>query len=135
MLRAVIDTNVLFEGLTHRGPSGSVIDAWVAGSFVPCVSTALALEYEEVLSRRIGERRRQTVLLALQALLDRTEWVPILQRLRSLSADPDDDFVIECAHSASASIVTRNLRDLEAAQRTLGLAVLTPEDFLARPEN
>ena len=134
-LCAVIATNVRFEGLTYRGPSGSVIDARVVGRFVPCVSTALALEYQEVLTNRSGESRRTTVLLALQALLDRAEWIPILQRLRPLSIDPDDDFVIECAHSAGASIVTRNLRDLETAQITLGIAVLTPEDFLARLEN
>lgn len=134
MLRAVVDTNVLFEGLSRRGPSGSVVDAWVAGRFVPCASTALALEYEEVLTDRFGDRRRASVLLALQALLDRVEWIPILHRTRPHSVDPDDDFVIECAHAAGAAIVTRNLGDLKVAQ-TLGVAVLTPEEFLARLEN
>ena len=41
MLRAVVDTSVLFEGLTHLGAPAQVIDAWVAGDFLPCVSTAL----------------------------------------------------------------------------------------------
>ena len=46
MLRAVVDTNVLFEGLTSRGDAANVLDRWVARDFVPCVSTALALEYD-----------------------------------------------------------------------------------------
>ncbi len=50
-MRAVVDTNVLVEGLEKMGPCGQVIDLWVARQFVPCVSTALALEYEAVLTR------------------------------------------------------------------------------------
>ena len=50
VVRAVIDTNVLFEGLTRTGAAASVVDAWVSRRFQPCISTALALEYQEVLS-------------------------------------------------------------------------------------
>ena len=46
MLRAVIDTNILFEGLTRVGACSEVVDAWDGLEFVPCVSTALALEYD-----------------------------------------------------------------------------------------
>lgn len=50
MRRAVIDTNVLLEGITRKADAGRVIDAWANRRFVPCVSTALALEYEEFFS-------------------------------------------------------------------------------------
>lgn len=134
MLRAVIDTNVLFEGLSGRGPCGVVVDAWAGRRFVPCVSTALALEYEEILTNRFGDARRPTVLKALQALLDRVEWVPIIHRIRPFSPDPDDDFLVECAFAAEAMIVTRNLRDLKLAEEALHIPVLTPEDFLSTLE-
>ena len=49
---------------------------------------------------------------------------------RPLSPDPDDDFVIECAFNAAASIVTRNARDLLVAEKSLKIAGLTPEQFL-----
>lgn len=50
MLYAVIDTNVLFEGLTKSdGACGLIVDAWLNGIFVACVSNALALEYTLVL--------------------------------------------------------------------------------------
>lgn len=52
MVRAVIDSNVLLEGITRKGEAGRVIDAWAGRGFVPCASTALALEYEAVLLRR-----------------------------------------------------------------------------------
>lgn len=134
MRRAVIDTNVLFEGLSGRGACGAIVEAWVARRFVPCVSTALALEYQEILTNRFGEARRPTVLKALQALLDRVEWIAIVHRIRPFSPDPDDDFLVECAFAADAMIVTRNLRDLKLAEEALRIPVLTPEDFASRLE-
>jgi predicted nucleic acid-binding protein len=130
MVRAVVDTNVLFEGLTTLGDCSAVVDAWVARKFTPCVSVAVALEYEEVLTNKLGPRRTRQALAALQALLDRAEFVPIYFRTRPLSPDADDDFVIECAFNASASIVTRNVRDLRIAEDVLRIPVVTPESFV-----
>ncbi len=129
MLRAVIDTNVLFEGLSTKGDCGDIIDAWAARSFTPCVSTALAYEYEDVLGRKFAPTRRSQVLAALKALLGRVEWVPIYTRVRPLSPDPDDDFVIECAYNSRAVIVTSNLKDLQVAESHLGIPVKTPAQF------
>ncbi len=130
MLRAVVDTNVVFEGLTHHGASGQVMDAWLEHRFIPCVSTALVLEYEEVLRSKLGTRKRALALNALPALLDRAEYVPITLRVRPISRDADDDMVIECAFSARASIVTSNRRDFLGAQHALGIAVFSAEEFL-----
>lgn len=132
MIRAVIDTNILFEGLSNRGPCGEVLDAWVARRFVPCVSTALALEYEEALANKFSARRRDTVLAALQALLTRAAYVPIISRVRPMSPDPDDDFVIECAYNAGALLVTHNTRDLKIAETALGIPVLGASVLLDR---
>ncbi len=132
MQRAVIDTNVLVEGLTLRGESGGVVEAWRDRGFQPCVSTALALEYEEVLLRRFPLNRHFDVPAALQALLDRAEYVPIFFNLRPTSPDPDDDFVLECAFNAQAALVSRNARDLEEPCATLKIDYLDPTGFLSR---
>ncbi|MBE9061097.1 putative toxin-antitoxin system toxin component, PIN family [cf. Phormidesmis sp. LEGE 11477] len=53
--RVVIDTNVVFEGLTKRGgAAGLAIEAWLAGLLTVYVSTALAYEYVDVLSRKLA---------------------------------------------------------------------------------
>ncbi len=55
---AVIDTNVVFEGLTKQGGAcGLIIDAWRAGLFEACVANALAFEYEDVLARKLSAKR------------------------------------------------------------------------------
>jgi len=130
VLRAVIDTNVVFEGLTHLGPSAKVLDAWAERRFRPCVSTTLALEYQAVLQTKLAQRRRETASMALQALLARCEYVPIYFSYRPASPDPGDDLVVDCVVNSGALLVTSNIRDFLGASRQLGFPVLRPESFL-----
>jgi predicted nucleic acid-binding protein len=130
-VRVVVDTNVLFEGLSRLGPSGQVVDAWAAGRLQPCVSTALALEYEDVLARSFGPSRSETVHKALQALLVRCEYVPIRFTYRPASPDPGDDLVVDCVLNGRAVLVTHNLRDFRRPAAELGFRVMDPIELLA----
>ncbi|MBN1659018.1 MAG: PIN domain-containing protein [Anaerolineae bacterium] len=131
-MRAIIDTNVVFEGLTTRGSAaGVIVDAWMARLFVPCVSTALAYEYATVLARKLSEQRWQVVSQVLDALLDRAEFTPIYYSWRPSSPDRADEHVVDCAMNAGACVVTSNVRDFALAHRELGLGVLTPAEFVA----
>jgi predicted nucleic acid-binding protein len=131
MIRAVIDTNVVFEGLTKRNSASTLIlRAWQSNLFQPCVSLALQYEYYDVLSRKLSPQRWQRVQPALGSLLHTAK--PIIPHYlwRPISPDPGDDFVIDCAMNAKAWIVTYNVRDFALARLELGLAVLTPHEFL-----
>lgn len=130
MLRAVIDTNVLFEGLTHRGSSAEVVDAWVARRFQPCVSIALALEYQDVLSTKLSLHRGESALKILPALLARCEPVSIYFSYRPASRDPGDDFVVDCVLNSRSLLVTENLRDFLPVAQRFGFPVLRPVHFL-----
>lgn len=131
-MRVVLDTNVLFEGLTKRGSAcGLIIDAWWAKLFSVCISNALAYEYQDVLSRKLSEPRRQEIKPILDGLLDvQSEFVKIYLSWRPMSPDPGDDHVIDCAMNAHALIVTSNVRDFEKARQILGVQVMTPVEFL-----
>jgi len=128
-MRIVVDTNVLFEGLTFKGPCGRIVDSWISGRIVACISTALALEYEAVLTRDQSQKRQEKTRRALQALLDRAEFVPIVFSYSPQSPDPDDDHVIDCAVNASAPIVTSNIRDFRGASERLGFDLMTPAEL------
>ncbi|MFL6195867.1 MAG: putative toxin-antitoxin system toxin component, PIN family [Thermoanaerobaculia bacterium] len=130
MIRAVVDTNVLFEGLTRLGPAAEVIDAWVDRRFRPCVSTTLALEYQDVLSRKLRPARGEAALMALQALLVRCEYIPIYYSYRPASRDPGDDFIVDCVLNSQATLITYNVRDFADASRRLGFKVLQPVEFM-----
>ena len=125
-----MDTNVVVGGMSRRGSAGAVMDAWAARRFQPCVSTALALEYEELLIRKLGAERRATAARALQALLARSEYVPIRFTYRPASPDPGDDHVVDCVLNSRAMLVTENLRDFRTAARELGFRLARPTELL-----
>lgn len=130
-MKAIVDTNVLFEGLTKQGGApGLIIDLWVAGLFNACISNALSYEYEEVLSRKLSNLRWLRIKPALGALLDKAEFVTVWYTWRPASPDPGDEHLIDCALNSGGIIVTSNIRDFREAEESLGLTAMTPEDFV-----
>ena len=131
--RVVIDTNVVFEGLTRRGgAAGLVLEAWLAGLVRVYISNALAYEYADVLSRKLTGARWQHVRPVLGELLAQAEFVTVYYTWRPASPDPADEKVIDCAMNAGAAVVTTNVRDFQLAQRTLGLSVMTPLELIVQ---
>ena len=125
--------NVVFEGLTKQGgASGLIVDAWLAGLMVVCVSNALAYEYDDVLSRKLSEARWSKLQSVLGQLLSVAQYTNIYFSWRPTSPDPGDDLVIDCAMNAGAIVVTSNIRDSQSAKESLGLRVMTPVQFLSR---
>ncbi len=131
--RVVIDTNVVFEGLTRRDSVPTlIIDAWRERVFRPCISNALGYEYVDVLSRKLSRARWHQAQPLVEELLAYSEFVPLYFSWRPSSPDPGDEHVVDCAMNASASVVTSNIRDFVWAGAQLGLQVLTPGEFLQR---
>lgn len=129
----VIDTNVVFEGLTKQGgAAGLVIDACFAGILKVYVSNSLAYEYEDVLSRKLSELRWQKLQLVLGALLSRSQFTIIYYSWRPTSPDAGDDLVIDCAMNAGATVITSNIRDFQSARESLGLQVMTPVELVIK---
>jgi len=131
MLNIVIDTNVLFEGLTKRGSVAELlVNAWLVGRLSVYVSTALALEYVDVLSRKLSPQKWQTLQPVLNQLLSQAHYTPIYYSWRPASPDPGDDHVIDCAMNVNAVVVTFNQRDFQLAKNNLGLIVMSPLELV-----
>ncbi len=131
--RVVIDTNVVFEGLTKQGgAAGFIIDAWLAASIQVCVSNALACEYHSVLSRKLSETRWQEIKPVLGTLLSLSQFTVIYYSWRPSSPDAGDDLVIDCAMNANAIITTSNLRDFSNAKNSLGLQIMSPVELVTQ---
>ena len=129
--RVVIDTNVVFEGLTQQGgAAGLVVEASLAGLLPVYVSTALAYEYVDVLSRKLSKSRWKTLQPVLGQFLDICQFAEIYYSWRPISPDAGDDLVVDCAMNAGATVVTFNLRDFRSAEASLGLQVMTPIELV-----
>ncbi|WP_017326795.1 putative toxin-antitoxin system toxin component, PIN family [Synechococcus sp. PCC 7336] len=129
----VIDTNVVFEGLTKRGgTAGLIVEAWLAGLLNVYVSTALAYEYTDVLSRKLSAARWQKLRPVLGTLLDCAQFVAIYYSWRPTSPDAGDDLVVDCAMNSDATVITSNLRDFQSAKESLGVEVMSPVQLVMK---
>lgn len=132
-MRVVLDTNVIFEGLTKQGgASGLIIDAWLAGLFEVWITDAVAYEYVDVLSRKLSKTKWEKLQPVLGKLLNLAKFTPIYYSWRPTSPDPGDDLIIDCAMNASAIVVTFNVKDFIQAKQSLGLQVINPTEFIAK---
>ena len=133
MLRAVVDTNVIYAALYSKtGASSQLLDSLVDGRWKLVLSNTLCAEYEEIVRRNsqalgMTDDKIERFLDAICTLAEqhhmRTAWIPMLQ-------DPDDEAQVHLAFEAGVHyIVTHNVRHLEPA-RALGIEVLTPKEFL-----
>ena len=126
----VLDTNVLVSALrSSRGASYRLLSLVEHDIFTLHLSTTLVTEYEAVLKRGVIALTAEEIddvvdFVCSRAVLDKIFylWRPVLK-------DPGDDFVLELAVKANATIVTWNVADFKHAVR-FGIAVLTPREFL-----
>ena len=103
----MIDTNVVFEGLTKQGgAAGLIIDAWLADLLDVCISNALAYEYKDFLSCKLSDSRWQNLQPVLGTLLSCAQFTTIYYSWRPTSPDAGDDLVVDCAMNAGTIIVT-----------------------------
>ena len=134
MLRAVMDTNVLYSAFRSRlGRSFDVFVALRQDRWRAVLSNHLLHEYEEILKAHASELGLS--LADIDALLDaicaRAEEWPLAAGWLPVLDDPDDEPLVQLAYdSAARRIVTHNLRHLAPA-RAMGVEVLLPRDFAA----
>src|SRR5215510_11223316 len=132
-IKAVVDTNVLFEGLTLQGSAaGYIVESWLHGLLAVYVSDAVAYEYVDVLSRKLSDRRWLELRPVLGHLLALANFVTIYYSWRPVSPDNADDKVIDCAMNAGALVVTSNVRHFQTAAESLGLEVVAPLALVLR---
>ncbi len=91
----------------------------------PIISPALALEYESVLKRSLGDINDFT-----EYLCSRGRLVQIYFRWRPMLLDPDDDRILKVAVRTGSPIVTFNVRDFHGSE-SLGIKIMGPAESLA----
>lgn len=138
MRRGVIDTSVIIAALRSReGASNELLRQVVNGRFIALATTALFLEYEEVLKRpehvavhRLDGSAADQFLAALASIL---EPVTVHMGWRPQLRDPSDEMILEAAINGRAdAIVTFNLKDFSPTIQQFGIAALTPAETLKR---
>lgn len=126
----VIDTNVLVAALkSSRGASFRLLSLVEQDIFTLHVSTTLITEYESVLKRGITSLSFEEIDDVVDFICSKAVLNKIFYLWRPQLKDPGDDFVLELAVKANATIVTWNITDFKHATK-FGINVMSPRDFL-----
>lgn len=132
MLEVVIDTNILVAAFrSSRGASYRLLQTLEQRRWRPVVSPVLALEYESVLKRGVGESGLGAADIDdfIEYLCSRARLVQVYFRWRPMLPDPDDDRILEVAVRTGSPIVTFNVRDFRGAER-FGIRTMSPGELL-----
>jgi predicted nucleic acid-binding protein len=133
VIDVVVDTNVLVAAFrSSLGASYRLLQTVEGRQWRPVISPALALEYESVLKRGVGD---WGVSLGdvddfTEYLCSRARLVQIYFRWRPMLPDPDDDRILEVAVRTGSPIVTFNVRDFRGSE-SLGIRTMGPGELLA----
>lgn len=127
---AVFDTNVLFSGVGWKGKPSQCLDLARSGTVQALTCQEIADELTEKLVTKLG-LSADDVTDTLADLLSFLHAVKITNQLKVVTADPDDDKVLECAALGGAThIVTGDKRHLLPLGSYQGIPILTPSEFL-----
>ena len=132
-MKVIFDTSVLVAAArSNQGASFALISALPSKQFQICLSVALYVEWQAVLTRAEHLPLNQEVenaLAFLRYLASIAHLQDIYYLWRPQLRDPNDDMVLELAVAAQAKyIVTHNIRDFQRLK--FDVIAITPADFL-----
>jgi putative PIN family toxin of toxin-antitoxin system len=132
-VQIVVDTNVFITALRSQfGASYKLLSLINEEIFKLNLSVPLALEYEEVAKRMIGEiaLSEKEIDDILDFVISRSNHWHIFYLWRPQLKDPSDDMVLELAVTAACKyILTYNLNDFKGSEK-FGIEVITPKAFV-----
>ena len=127
----VFDTNVMFSGLGWRGTPYRCLELARAGVVEGMTCREVLDELAEKLETKLRFSPAQ-ITDTISDLLTFLRLVMIPNRLKVVTADPDDDKVVECAVVGDATyIVTGDRRHLLPLGSYQGITIVSAADFLA----
>jgi len=135
-MRVCLDTNVWLRLFGRTDSLREIRQALMEGRLELALSTAVLLEYEEVVARLSGAARWKLMEEFLRTLAQRhgnIAWVEPQYRFRIITADPDDNKFVDCAVAADADYVVTDDHDF-APLVTAGYRPkpITPVEFIAQ---
>jgi len=130
---AVLDTNVLASGFTHRGGiPDQLLRRWLAGRYDLVVSQHILSELGSVFNRPYFSRRLTEGRAAdnLALLRRRATTTAITVEVHGVATHPEDDLVLAAALSARADYLVTGDAQLQRIGTHEGVVILSPRGFL-----
>ena len=106
--RIVLDTNCLLISIPYSSPYHTILTAFLSGAYTLCITNEILLEYEEILTQKIGKVIASNIVNAILSSRH-TLLINPVYRFRLIESDPDNNKFVDCAiHANARYIVTED---------------------------
>ena len=127
----VFDTNILFSALGWQGSPYFCVQMARTGKIKNLTCREILNEFDDKLRSKMNLTSAEATR-AVAEILSFSQLVKIENKLRVVTADPDDDKILECALAGKADFIVsgdRHLLDLENYQ---GILILRANALIER---
>lgn len=90
--------------IPRKSPYHQILLDFLAGKYLLCVSNEVVLEYEEILTRKVGSLVANNIINAILASSN-TIFINPQKRYQLIKSDADDNKFVDCAISANARYI------------------------------
>lgn len=114
MPSVVFDTNILFSGVGWKGSPYSCLQLAREGKVTHLTCIEILSELNEKLQSKMGQSTAEAARTVAE-ILSFSKLVAIENKLKIVTADPDDDKIVECAVAGKADFIVsgdKHLLDL-----------------------
>lgn len=115
MENVILDTNVFLVSISRKSPFHWIFRGLIDEKHELCVTTEILLEYEEIITRKMGEKASKAALIILENL-NNINYVNTYYRF-GLLADPDDNKFVDCAVAANATYIVSEDSDFNVLRK------------------
>ena len=125
-MRIVLDTNVLIAAALKGALSEQILRLATSGELSLIVSREILSELTEKLSSKFSWNEAE-VSLYVSTLRETSEIVTPTKRLNVVSADPDDNKILEVALEGRAELIVTIDQDLLQLKNYSGIGIVHPK--------
>jgi len=134
-LRVVFDSNVIISGFLFGGHPARLLEYALANSIHAFTSLPILDEVRNVLQRPKFGLSSEQALTFVEELHELCDVVTPTKSVRAISADPDDNIVLECAQEANVALIVSGDSHLLDLGRWKGIDILAPLNAVKRIES
>jgi len=128
-LRAVLDTNIYVAAFGHpKGNNAKLFAAARGTRYQLLISPAIVRELARVL-RSTFQWQDERIQKAVRVVAQVAEVVPPCTKLNVITADPDDNRILECAVDGKADLIVSNDHHLLDLKTYENIPIIAGPDF------
>ena len=130
-VRVVLDSNVYISAFLFGGNPRMIIASILEGVLSCSVSLGILDEIRDVLQRPKFGLTSDQALSFIEELHTMCHLVTPKKHFNVITADPDDNVVLDCAHEAKANYIISGDTHLLNLKKWKGILILSPADFVS----